>query len=451
MKKMQMLSVLLALTIFSGCGAAQAETEATSVNQAMLIERSSQKQESYTFPERFTGDWISQEGKLSIHADAKVAAEQGVVLPTATVTPRQFSQADVDNLLKVFLKGAPLYDNVLTKQQLRESLEYVSSPEWKSNPDGPKMTQEELEAQQKNLIAYYQTEIERAPEEKPMICGFSDSHDPEKISGTATVDGMELFVSIRRYPGYAKICRKGYENRNFSSNTQEYPSEEEALAQADALMEALGFDNMVCDDVQPFENGVLRLYYVPTVNGIHLSSIREDYMETDGTRSHYQYWDYSASDEKDPDTVSWVMENIQIYVGKDGIYSFEWQSPSAAVAVKEEHTALLPFEEIASIADTMLPVVIIGPTEAHSLADLDHINGYDTNMDVSITKVSLTLMRVRDKGTEQGTIIPVWDFWGTWNWYDADGQNEEKHSYTVQPMLTLNAIDGSVVNRVFGY
>lgn len=52
MKKMRMLSVLLALTVLGGCGAAQAETEATSVNQAMLIERSSRKQESYTFPER---------------------------------------------------------------------------------------------------------------------------------------------------------------------------------------------------------------------------------------------------------------------------------------------------------------------------------------------------------------------------------------------------------------
>lgn len=374
-----------------------------------------------------------------------------MILPTATVTPRAFTQVDVDNLLKVFLKGAPLYDNVLTKQQLIESLEYVSSPEWGSNPDGPTMTREELEAQQKEWIAYYQAEIEKAPEEKPMIRGFSDSHDPEKITGTATVDGMDLFVSIRRYPGYAKICREGYENRNFSSNIQEYPSEEEALAQADALMEVLGFDKMACDDVQPFGNGILRLYYVPTVNGIRLSSIREDHMEADGTRGYYQYRDYSASDEKDPDTVSWEMENIQIYVGKDGIYSFEWQSPSAAVTVKEEQTALLPFEEIASIADTMLPVVIIGPTEAHSLAELDRINGFDTNMDVCITKVSLTLMRVRDKGSVQGTIVPVWDFWGEWNWYDADGQDEEKYNGTVQPMLTLNAIDGSVVSRIFGY
>ena len=57
----------------------------------------------------------------------------------------------------------------------------------------------------------------------------------------------------------------------------------------------------------------------------------------------------------------------------------------------------------------MLPVVVIGPKET-SLVDLDRINGFDTHMDVEITKVSLTLMRIRDKGSLQGTIVPVWDF-----------------------------------------
>lgn len=446
-----MLTGLLAFAVLSGCGAAQAETDAASVNQAMLIEKSAKKQESYAFPERFTGEWISQEGKLTIRADAQVTAEQGVILPTATVTPRQFTQADVDNLLKVFLKGAPLYDDAPTKQELEKILEYVSSREWKPETDGPEMTQEELDARQKEWIDYYRAEIEKAPEEKTVIHGFSDSHDPEGIDGTATVDGIALSVCIRRDRGQAWICRKGCENRNFSSNTQAYPTEEDALAQADALMDALGFDNMVCDDIQPYRNGVLRLYYVPTVNGVRLSSIREDHMNADGTREHYQYRDYSSSEEKNPDPVSWIMENIQIFVGKDGIYYFEWNSPSAPATVKEEQTALLPFEEIASIADTMLPVVIIGPTEETSLVDLDRLNGFDTNMEVNITKVSLTLMRVRDKGSQQGTVVPVWDFWGSWRWYGFNGLDKGESNYTVQPMLTLNAIDGSVVSRLFGY
>ena len=71
--------------------------------------------------------------------------------------------------------------------------------------------------------------------------------------------------------------------------------------------------------------------------------------------------------------------------------------------------------------------------------------------------VSLPLgkLRIRDKGSLQGTIVPVWDFWGTWDWYepgdDAPDAMKKGATYVTQPMLTLNAIDGNVVSRMFGY
>lgn len=455
--KLRLLSGLLALTMLSGCGAQQIQPETTSVNQAMLIELSSQGQESYTFPERFTGSWSGQDGKVSIDADAEVVAKQGVVLPTATVTPRTFTQADVDNLLKIFLKGAPLYDCVGTKENYRKQLEYIKSPEWLSNPDGPAQTPEQLNARREKLIAHYTEQLEKAPEERPVIHGFSDSHDPSSVTGTATVDGINMAVNINAKEefGWAVIYREGYGPSNFgdeyhATNVGEPPSQEEAIAQADALMQELGMSNMVCDDVQSQGNGTLMLYYVPSVNGIRLPSIREDHLMANGTRSHYQYWYYGSAEEKNPDKVSWEMERVKIDVSKDGICCFQWYSPSGETLVKETQTALLPFEEIASVASTMLPIVIQGPEET-SLIDVDRINGHETHMDVKITEVSLSLMRIRDKGSLQGTVVPVWDFWGTWDWYNVDGQNSGKHVDTVQPMLTLNAIDGSVVSRAFGY
>ena len=457
-KMIPVLSGILALTMLNGCGAPQAQTEPTTVNQAMLIEKSSQPQESYTFPERFTGDWTSQEGKLTIHADAQVIAEQGTALPTAIVIPREFTQEDVDNLLTVFLKGEPLYGFVQTKQELQETLDYINSPEWQSDPDGPAQTPEQLEARRKELNAWYEAEIAKAPEEKPIVHGFNDSGDPNEVSGSAVVDGVEYEVSIRNQVGQpwtrAIITRHDYKYME----KQEWGgiSKEEAVAQADALMQALGQDTMQLDDAQQRATGEWQLCYMPTVNGFCLTSIRQDVVEThEGEEySHFQYFTYLASEETNADPVSWPMESVWVLVGKDGILSFTWDSPSGETIVKEEQTALLPFDEIASIANTMLPVVIVGP-KSHSLVDLDHINGFDTKMDVEITKVSLTLMRIRDKGSLQGTIVPVWDFWGTWDWYDAEpnayGYNEKGMNYTTEPMLTLNAIDGSVVSRELGY
>lgn len=465
-KTMRMLSAALAVTLLSGCGAAQTNTPAeTSVNQAMLLEKSAQPQEgAYTFPEKFTGDWTGQEGKLTIHADAQVVAELGTALPTATVEPREFTQEDVDNLLKVFLKGEPLYSHVQTKQELQGHLDYINSPDWTSDPGKPS-DPASLEARRKELNAWYTAEIAKAPEEKPILHGFSDSDDPKRIGGTATVNGIKWCVSIWNNLGdfftNASIIREDYKYRDYDIPLPE-ASKEEAVAEGNALMQELGFDNFALVDVQqwspqlPKDNGVWRLYYAPSVNGFPVSGARQDTTQThDGTV--YQdcwYWCYAASEESNPDTVAWELENIYLDVGKDGILSFDWTAPSTQPMVQQAQSALLPFEEIASIADTMLPEVIQGP-DGRVLVEVDQYNGFETRMDVDITKVSLSLMRIRDKGSLQGTIVPVWDFWGTSDWYDAEpnayGYQEKGMNYEYQPMLTLNAVDGTVVDRQLGY
>lgn len=465
-KTMRMLSAALAVTLLSGCGAAQTSTPAeTSVNQAMLLEKSAQPQESaYTFPEKFTGEWTGQEGKLTIHADAQVVAELGTALPTATVEPREFNQEDVDNLLKVFLKGEPLYSHVQTKQELQGHLDYINSPDWTSDPGKPS-DPASLEARRKELNAWYTAEIAKAPEEKPILHGFSDSDDPKWIGGTATVDGIKWEVSIRNDidGGWtaAYIERTDYKYRDYSIQLPD-ASKEESIARGNALMQALGLDNFVLTDAQqwsvelPGDNGIWRLYYAPTVNGFPVAGVRQDTTQThDGTvYQDYQYWDYACKDSENPDTVSWYLENILLDVGKDGVLCFAWTAPSTQPVVRQAESTLLPFEEIASIANTMLPEVIVGPKET-PLTQLDQYNGFDTRMDVDITKVSLSLMRIRDKGFLQGTIVPVWDFWGTSDWYDAEpnayGYQEKGMRYEFQPMLTLNAVDGTVVNRQLGY
>ena len=370
----------------------------------------------------------------------------------------------MDNLLKVFLKGEPLYSHVQTKQELQGHLDYINSPDWTSDPGKPS-DPASLEARRKELNAWYTAEIAKAPEEKPILHGFSDSDDPNSILGTATVDGTKWEVSIRNDTDYgwtsAYIERTDYKYRDYTIPLPD-ASKEESIAQGNALMQALGLQNFVLTDAQqwsvelPGDNGIWRLYYAPTVNGFPVPGVRQDTTQThDGTvYQDYQYWDYACKDSENPDTVSWYLENILLDVGKDGVLCFAWTAPSTQPMVQQAQSALLPFEEIASIANTMLPEVIVGP-KGTPLTKLDQYNGFETRMDVDITKVSLSLMRIRDKGFLQGTIVPVWDFWGTSDWYDAEpnayGYQEKGMNYEFQPMLTLNAVDGTVVDRQLGY
>ena len=318
-------------------------------------------------------------------------------------------------------------------------------------------------------IQQYMKKVKENPNWKYAGCYVDDG-----FSGTNTdhrqgfqklmkdcMDGKIEVIIMNRLGGYltnATIVNSDF--KYYRSTDWGSISKEDAIAKADAVMQELGLSDMVLADAQtPREGerkGTWELYYTPSVNGLPIPGIREDRVFSDpAIGEDYQYWTYRSSEETNADTVSWYMESVWITVGRDGILSFEWDSPSTEPVVKETQTALMPFEDIASIANTMLPVVIIGPSEARSLVEIDKINGDETYMDVEITKVSLSLMRIRDKGSLQGTIVPVWDFWGTWDWYEpGDNASESMKkgaNYVTQPMLTLNAIDGNVVSRMFGY
>ena len=73
-----------------GCGKGRTPAEPTTVNQAMLLEQSAKRADGVHLRKNSPGDWVSQEGRLTIHADAQVVAELGTALPTATVTPQGF-------------------------------------------------------------------------------------------------------------------------------------------------------------------------------------------------------------------------------------------------------------------------------------------------------------------------------------------------------------------------
>lgn len=461
MKKrpLQITACLLAMSLLTGCGAQAAPAEPTTISQAALLEKSAQPQDSYTFPEKFTGDWKGQEGRLTIHADAKVEAPQGVILPTATVEPRDFTQADVDNLVRVLLKGQTLYAHTQTKQELQDWADKIRSPQWTPDPGKGLTTPAQIEQERQRILADYDAMLATAPEEVPVIHGFSDSPKENRISGWAMVDGEKYEVSVDNSTDatssdFAEIVRQAY-NYSGSNGNPEYwgdITKDEAIAQGDALIQELGLTHMVLDDAQLADNGTWRLYYVPTVNGLRLPSIQERVENHIEGYTDTLYWRYTGWEEENPDTVHWPMECIFLDVGKEGVLSFSWFNPATVPVVKQTQTSLLPFEEIAAIADAMLPVVVIGPHESRSLVEIDQINGDTSYMDVEITKVSLSLMRIRDKGSLHGTIVPVWDFWGSQNWYGFEGPYGQKGSrITTQPMLTLNAIDGSVVSRLFGY
>ncbi len=76
-------------------------------------------------------------------------------------------------------------------------------------------------------------------------------------------------------------------------------------------------------------------------------------------------------------------------------------------------------------------------------------NGGDSHPNIQISRVRLNLMRIKAKNNAtSGLLVPVWDFYGTQVFGDG-----EVHVVPLEEtiVLTINAIDGSMIDRELGY
>ena len=101
---------------------------------------------------------------------------------------------------------------------------------------------------------------------------------------------------------------------------------------------------------------------------------------------------------------------------------------------------LMPYSDIQSVFETLF---------------LEKYNSFFENVQATasfrIHTVKLGYMRVHEKGNvREGELIPVWDFFGEETIsYDQTEPYVEAGPY--KSLLTINAVDGTVVDRSLGY
>jgi hypothetical protein len=80
---------------------------------------------------------------------------------------------------------------------------------------------------------------------------------------------------------------------------------------------------------------------------------------------------------------------------------------------------------------------------------------YIASMDFNVGRVALELQRIAERDSlDTGLLVPVWNFYGT----ETDGHNDignvttTKNGYNEpRPILSVNAIDASVIDNDLGY
>ena len=116
---------------------------------------------------------------------------------------------------------------------------------------------------------------------------------------------------------------------------------------------------------------------------------------------------------------------------QDGSVWLRWQAPHTIDITSGQAAALLPFDQIMAIAAQLFPLKYQFQEQYLSYRD------QDANR-LTVNRITLSYSRVQNRDNPTGfSMVPVWDF------FNADEPAES--------FLTVNAIDGTVIDRGFGY
>lgn len=464
----------MAVTLFTGCREIPDTPAEMQKDQEQMLQTAEQGRNNSALlaalkvPERFTGEWEGVNGLVHVTADAEIILPDTDEIPTGSVIRRDFTQEDLDTFLRVFMKGQPFYEEVsITRQEALAELEKYQAMERGDIPipDGA----DAIPGKLSDIIAYY-TELAGTAlnegELRPASSSFTSDGTVENMSGWSEVDGRKTHLWVQNFPGAwdsAVWYVQDYGDVNNSycqlysavpDDIAEKPpqpeiSEEEAVEMGNALLAELGFKDLVCDQITPvyFADAVRLQSASMPVDAGGVSASHGDDPERAVTDMGYQmqyvrslngfpigYTGINGVNVEEGNELSvWPYETIEVCVAKDGVVYFKWTAPTEEPIIELDDTQLMNFDEISSVFERMIMV-------RHSYAQTINDNGSDGHLSINISKVRLNLMRVRAKNNnDMGLVIPVWDYYGS----------EEPIEETI--VLTINAIDGSMVSRELGY
>lgn len=132
-------------------------------------------------------------------------------------------------------------------------------------------------------------------------------------------------------------------------------------------------------------------------------------------------------------------ERLTVIVDDTGIRSMLFDTPCEVIGMSAADCVLLPFAQVMEIVRKVMPL------------SFGHLEGKYADVRVNITDVRLGYMRVLSKDQPNTyEYLPVWDFFGTQQCRTQNGEVAD-NSAPFTSYFTVNAIDGTVIDRNYGY
>ena len=450
--------------------------EATQVPGSTIAEKVGAK-------DTYATELVDAQGKVSIHVNADVQIPEVPGVSVQRVGQGEFTQAQVDVLMDTLMKGEPFSgdDYKLTKSEIQQQILEIEAANNQEMPDDSPGALKGGEIDRRVLLAQLKEQLETAPDKTERIPITSqlqtmtmdtDYDTGTKLYALAQSDegGYESLQIYNYADSPVKMIDYTSEKNGFCQNMGYFwtkqqveqdaytgvesidsipditITQEDAKAKAEALISALGVENMMCEEADKKYGGSFDM----TVDGSTYINPRKCVWflryarSVDNVPVTYTVYDCMKVEE-DAQSAPWGYEDMTFAIDDTGIVGFSWRSPYAMAETVTQNSNLIPFDEVTNVFETMSMAVHAWDGYAQGSPDLKAV-------DITVDHIKFGLTRITEANKrDSGLLVPAWDFFGsTTQIIERNGQ-EKGYPDGPIPILTINAIDGSVINRSLGY
>jgi hypothetical protein len=288
-----------------------------------------------------------------------------------------------------------------------------------------------------NCIRYMKSSDVAMSDISSVCVGSTDlesvNNDDKNYEGSALIWPADEAVPETVYQYYEDSER----NLEDLTQTPVTISEEDAKAMADEFLEKMGIE-----DFELSESGKYSEMKYGDSLGYQTCYILQYMRVLDGTMvtfdsisKHEEGWVGDSYVKYD-----WPIESIEFRINDDGIVGFDYNAPLEVTETVVDKSAIKSFDEI---KDTFEEMILIA-----NAAEYDN----DETVKLDINQVVLGYARISEEDSyDTGLMVPVWDFKGSKIDCFESNDNVIENYVLYGGLMTINAIDGTVIDREIGY
>jgi len=356
-------------------------------------------------PEYYQTSWTSRTGGTEIIIDAPVEVAEVSSYPIVTVKIQEVTEEQVNALAKVVFDSEGYSGDMVFSEPFGEEYFKLSTLNLESN----RRANGHIDSYLSAYNQYYYGALSGSNIRFSVLGNSEDNWYSFTAIHSGILHGESIPTSKYDYTSALALARQ----------VQQSIAPELSIVSVGTVH---GEKPSRSDDAQMADTDAYRFDFTRQIGGVPVT---------------YEYRQVGSTDDEFSPPCAY--ESLTVLISDRGIYAVEYNNPYEVVCVDQENVQLLSFEQIMEIARSISPLQYVS---------------YETEgriSEIHIDRITLGYMRVQKRDNpNEFHMIPVWDFFGYVSSQTEDGREVGQKTYYLS-QLTLNATDGTVIDRNYGY